>query len=318
MVVSVLFGAFLIMRHKVRENTAHGDAGIAIPAAKPSGKVGVGAADSPFSSMPGRMSAERHGSAMQGDAVRESAAVDISRIGLIEGGVDVADIPAALEYLRSRGTVGKAGELTVALLRQWAESDVEQAARWLATMPAGEVRQRAVKDVATLWANKDSAAAIRWIGQLPEGEERDGAVTRAAYEIVRTEPEVAMELAIRLPVSRDGDHLVQHIALQWAEKAPQGAAAWAEGLPDDDELKERVQANIATAWGENDPVHAARYAVLSIKPGRALDDAVVAIVQRWVQQDPDAAAQWVDAFPEGALSETAAENILKLWPEDRD
>lgn len=239
---------------------------------------------------------------------------DDARLKQIEAGVDVGEIPDALEYLSTKGYAGGAGDLVVSLVRQWAESDVEQALTWVEqNMPAGEARRQAVKDVAMLWAGTNIEGTLAWIDSLPDGDERDGAVISAAYEIARKKPVLAMELAMELPVTRNGDDLIKHIALQWASSDPQTAAQWAEGLPDEP-MKARVQANIATAWGEKDPIKAAQYAVLSMSPGRAQDDAVVAIVQRWVQIDPQSAADWVSAFPAGTLSETVVENILKLWP----
>jgi len=239
----------------------------------------------------------------------EQVAVDDPRLSQIEAGVGITEVQAALEYLKSKGYEGKAGELAVRLLWHWARRDVEEAAKWVMTMPAGEVRHQAEKNVAI----KDTAAAINWLEQLPEEEGRDVVWRCAAYEIVRTNAALAMEIAIQLPIEKNEKKLIYHVALQWAGSDPEGAAQWTAGLPES-ALKERVQANIATAWGEKDPVRAAQYAVLSMKKGRAQDDAVVAIVQRWVQRDPEAAAKWVEAFPEGILAETAAENIIKLWP----
>jgi len=36
-------------------------------------------------------------------------------------------------------------------------------------------------------------------------------------------------------------------------------------------------------------------------------------VQHWVQQDPKAAAAWVEQFPDGPLRDAAVEKLLKLW-----
>ena len=62
-----------------------------------------------------------------------------------------------------------------------------------------------------------------------------------------------------------------------------------------------------------DPAAAATLAIKSVAPGKPQDDAVVGIVQRWVQQQPNDAAAWVTAFPEGPLRDTAMENVVKIW-----
>jgi len=231
----------------------------------------------------------------------------------IEAGIELSEIPATLDYLRNRHGESNAEELALLLVRQWAEQDVEAVAKWLGGSPSDPLQKEAVKHVAIVWALKDVPGALNWIGQLTEGEVREGALLSAGYEIVRTDPLVAMEIAVQLPVEKKSDALLQHAALQWAAIDPESAAHWAKALPEAT-LKERVQANIATAWGERDPALAAQYAVLGINPGRAQEDAVIAVVQRWVQRAPEAAASWVQDFPEGLLAETAAENIIKLWP----
>src|SRR4029077_20197345 len=58
---------------------------------------------------------------------------------------------------------------------------------------------------------------------------------------------------------------------------------------------------------------AAAFALKSLTPGRQQDDAIIAIAQRWVQQTPEAAAEWAASFPEGPLRATTLEETIKLW-----
>lgn len=44
--------------------------------------------------------------------------------------------------------------------------------------------------------------------------------------------------------------------------------------------------------------------------GPAQNRAVASIVQRWAQQDPAAAREWVDSFRDGPLKENALEHIF--------
>jgi hypothetical protein len=116
----------------------------------------------------------------------KAAVEEDPRIAQIEAGVELADIPAALEYLQSKGAAGKYGDLMATLVRQLAESDLGQAVRWVEQMPAGEARLQAIKNVSILWAITNAVEAIEWIKELPEGEERNIALTSASYEIART------------------------------------------------------------------------------------------------------------------------------------
>ena len=94
------------------------------------------------------------------------------------------------------------------------------------------------------------------------------------------------------------------------------AAAVSAGQIADATLRERVTSVIATVWSSNDPVAAAQFAVLLLAPGKPQNDAVIGIVQRWVQKDPKAAEKWVTAFPKGVLRETAVENMIQQWPDE--
>ena len=142
---------------------------------------------------------------------------------------------------------------------------------------------------------------------LVEGNE---VLRQVAYEAARAEPLVAIGIASELPTSPDTSALIQHAVLQWASISPTEAALWANEIADE-ALRERLLSHVATVWSERDPLAAASWALADIAPGRAQDDAVIGIVQRWVQIDPTAATDWVATFPEGALRETAYECIAK-------
>jgi hypothetical protein len=240
---------------------------------------------------------------------------DEARLRVLEqGGVAQSEIPDTLLFLQSLPDQAEVREMRVALIRQWAERDAPSAARWAEGLPVGGARQESLNGVALIWSNQDLTEAISWAMNLPEEGERNEVFRGVGYEAARTEPLVAMDIAVRLPASPENDALIQHAALQWAAESPEEAAQWAVGI-EDEELRDRVISLVATAWGVSDPVAAGALAVSQLPPGRAQDTAVIGIVQRWAQTDPEAAANWVISFPEGDLRKTASDNILMLWTE---
>ncbi len=230
--------------------------------------------------------------------------------------VSMSDIPAALAWLQTHTQTDLPGELQVRLIRRGAAIDAFAAAAWAEQMPEGATRSASLAGVAVVWSNQDLAAAARWARELPEGEDRQNAMRHIAYEAARTEPLTALGLATDLPANEARDELVRHAARQWAAREPANAAAWAQGMADTT-TREQMLADIAAAWGETDPVAAATLALESLSPGKPQEDAVVGIVQRWVQKEPENAAAWVAQFPSGSLQQTALENVVKLWA-DRD
>lgn len=305
MAALILAGVCWVVRLQLKSGSIHHSTGVSTPVLqKAEGDDNI-LSDSSVSDAPVAQPSAG------GDA---HAAEQDERLRELKKGVALSDIPDTLRFLQSLEDTPTVRERVVALIRQWAESDARSAAKWAAEMPAGGVRPEALTGVAIIWANQDLDGVVQWALQLSEGEEMHGVLRGVAYEAARMEPLVALHIAVTLPVTPDRDRLIQHAALQWASSAPAEVASWANQI-EDAALRERVLVNVATVWGERDPASAAQLAVMQIAPGRAQDDAVIGIVQRWAQNDPEAASEWVTSFPEGLLAETAAGNILSLWPE---
>jgi hypothetical protein len=217
----------------------------------------------------------------------------------------------SLEPVRSASRRG----LNVESLRQWAETDPRAAAASVNRLPSGETRREAINAVAIIWANHDPAAASEWARQLADQEDCETGLASVAYEAARNDPVAALTLALELSAGAARDDLVTHAVAQWAASEAAAAADWA-GKISDSALREQTMSIVATVWSESDPVAAAEYAVAMLPSGRVLDDAVIGIAQRWVQVEPEAAAAWVDEFPDGTLRMTALEILGQLWPLD--
>lgn len=199
------------------------------------------------------------------------------------------------------------------ILRQLAEQHPDQAAELAGKLPSGSAREAVMLDVAVVWAARDFSSAVDWIKQWPEGESRERGLIGAGYEAARTDAWAALDLAANLPASETRDGLIRHVAAQCSVDDPEAVAAWAKQLSDPP-LRDRTIGAVATEWSDRDPVAAAAFAIEQLPPGRVLDDTLVAIVQRWVQVEPDAARSWVQQFPAGPLRSSALEQIALLHP----
>jgi hypothetical protein len=71
----------------------------------------------------------------------------------------------------------------VSIVQQWAQSDPEAAAAWVAQFPEGALRTSAAENLATIWAVQDSRSAARWIDALPLGSFREAAIRGAAQVV---------------------------------------------------------------------------------------------------------------------------------------
>jgi hypothetical protein len=219
---------------------------------------------------------------------------------------------AVVEFLKESAFPESASELSLRLVRRWAEVDPRTAADWVNRAEIGPVRQQSLEAVAIAWANQNLSEAVEWARQLDDDAERHSGLKMIAYEAARTEPVEALRIAAELPAGDNRDDLMAHSISQWAATDPEAAAVWGREI-DDAAFRERVLAQIAIAWADRDPVAAATLALGAVTLGRQQDDAVVSIVQRWVQHEPVQAATWVAEFPEGALRDAALQEVVKLW-----
>lgn len=226
--------------------------------------------------------------------------------------IPAAELSAVVSFLQEPDRSELQQDLGLRLIRRWTAADPLAVSDWINQRPAGTVSQDAIKEVATVWANQNLAEAAQWARRLAEGVDRQSGLMNVAYEAARTKPVEAITLAMEMTPDQARDDLITHSAMQWGAADPSGAAKWASQI-ESEGLRDRILSGIAAGWGETDPAAAASLAVKSIPPGKAQDDAVVGIVQRWAQKEPENAAAWVAQFPEGRLRDTALDNLIRLW-----
>lgn len=226
--------------------------------------------------------------------------------------IATADLGRALAVLTDPEFEKTGAELRRRLFERWGGESPATAAAWAGRMSAGDARADAYGDVAQGWASRDASAAKAWALGLSEASDRDAALAQVGYVLGRTQPVEALQLAIAMEATPRRDELVHFSAAQWASQSPGDAVAWASQVTDEG-LREGLLRNIFTEWGDADPTAAATAAVKSMPEGRAQNDTVVGIVQRWVQKEPEIAAAWVASFPDGELRETAGRELVTLW-----
>lgn len=273
-------------------------------------KVGVSAVELEKLLLPENLRARLEEIEKEKDELRREEFLDALIASIpVEKTIQALDV-----FIAKEGTPAN-HELQMRLLHRLAESNSKDAADYANKKLSGKHRQDALKNVGTVWAGRDSTGAIAWARALPE-EDRNLVFVGIAYSMVEADPLKALDLARDLPATESRDELVAHISLNWAAKNPTQAGEWAKQIPDA-QLRERIVKGIAATWGETDPAAAANLALTALQPGRNQDDAVVGIVQRWVQNKPLDAAEWVAKFPEGTSRNTAIEEVVKLWA-DKD
>ncbi len=223
----------------------------------------------------------------------------------------LVEIPAALQQLAA-STNRLALDLAARWLRRWAEADPLAAAAFAVTLPDGIFRRTLLDQAVLAWMENDWNAATEWARGSAAGPDRDRLLQLVAEETIRIEPVESLRLATQINPSVERDDLIRHAAMEWAGQDVRAAQQWARQI-DDPALRSQVLAAVAVAWADQDAPAAATLAVRDLPPGRTQDDAVVSILNRWVQFDADAAAAWVNQFPAGQLKQAARDSVLAIW-----
>lgn len=196
---------------------------------------------------------------------------------------------------------------------QWlaqAERDPEEAAN-----EAASKHPEALAGILATWAGRDPAAAERWAKEQ-NGSLRQQALSLLAVEAARANLEVAGGLAAAMEDGPAKHEAYAFIAAQWAAQDADGALEWLKGIADA-ELKSAVERRAIPAMAESHPLLAANYAISGIQDSHLQQIVVPEIIGRWVQSDPQAAAEWVQQMNQPALRERSLRVLLDIW-RDRD
>ena len=226
--------------------------------------------------------------------------------------VPVAELASAVGELNGAAVDSPGAMLRERLLARWSHLAPEDAATWAVGLADPAERSEALLLVAVEWAESDSMGAAAWASSLSKENGRDDLRLAIAREAIREEPLRAMELAAELPTGRSRDELLWEAVGNWALRDPRAAAAWAGVIPVEAERARALEA-VAVSWAASDAIAAAEFALENLASGKALNRAVVAVLQRWAQSDPTSAAKWIERFAPGALQRAAADNLVTNW-----
>ncbi len=117
-------------------------------------------------------------------------------------------------------------------LANWATMDLDASAKWLLTkVPAGNERNAAVQQLASIYASQSPEAGIAWIGNL-KGAERDAAASVLAASWSRRAPAQAAQWMASQQGADLAPQAITAVARNYLMKDINGFKAWLAALPD--------------------------------------------------------------------------------------
>jgi hypothetical protein len=167
----------------------------------------------------------------------------------------------------------------------------------LVELKSWERREQALL-VASREFGYDPPVAITWLLRL--GNQDEKAICRAAAcrRMLETIPEAALSLA------GPDDTLLEELTAAYVARSPEDGLRWIaeKAAP---EKRDRLLASGIQALAARSPEEAASLAASGIEDPVLLEEAVISALHQWVLTDRQAAAAWVELFPEGPLRERA-------------
>jgi hypothetical protein len=236
------------------------------------------------------------------------------------------DPQAAIEFLVQLPP-GELGPRTVEdITAAWARRDPVVALGWAAQLSNPLLRADATRGAVSAWTESDPAAAATYVLSLPLGYRRDMLTETVVHRWVQQDPAAAAGWALSQSGVVQGRALVA-VAQGWADNDPPAAAAWSTQLPAS-HARDQAWKAVASAWSLSNAAAAAEWlgelppgagrdaAVLGFSEGRGgvdpvqaltwvqqignpllRDETLVRTLQGWLEQNPDAAQQWISQTP---------------------
>lgn len=200
------------------------------------------------------------------------------------------------------------------IFSEWARDDPAQAAAAASRLPPGPALSRATEQIASQWARAGaSEEVLAWAQQLPEGEARTNALESLFSQLSTKDPQQALAALSTLAPSDRGEAL-RSLAAGWSKTNPEAVLQWASSLTDAGE-RTRIVSDALAQWANNAPEQAA--ARVQQLPAEQRESAMRAVVQRWATKDAEAAAEWLVRQPDGSAKDSSVAVLArKLAPED--
>jgi len=224
-------------------------------------------------------------------------------------------------------TGSEKGSAMSSVIGEIASSDPKKAAGMVAGMDA-DSQGKAYDDIARKWGTQNFTEAEAWVRSLP-ADQQTAAMASAISGLSKDNPQLAAEKLAALPAGDDRNSAVASLTQNWSRQDPAAAAAWLL-KQNDPAAASGAMREVMPNWVSQDPTAALSF-VNAQPAGEVRDSAVSSYIMgnsksapsdlvtlaatitdensrnrtvgmatmRWMQEDPTAAAAYVqssDAF----------------------
>lgn len=203
----------------------------------------------------------------------------------------------------------------------WAKHSPQEAAAYaIQTLPAGRLREEAIRLSMGEWGAVDARGAFEWMEASLQGPVKEASLVALAEGWSRRSPEQAA--AWFAESGSTSQALLTAIAGTWARQDAVAALQWAAALEDPAQRNTSLN-SVLGEMARLDPVAAVRAAApylpsadqsnASGENAAAGRDVARTLADIWGTSDPAAAARWIDTLPTGPAQVEAASTLAAVW-----
>lgn len=162
----------------------------------------------------------------------------------------------------------------------------------------------------------DAAGAMEWAARLPDVNESRIAMQQICSRLTDEDPAKAIRLAWDHGLDEAPGDFMGGLTAGWAARDLHGAREWLESQTEG-ELRDRLMGPVVFELAKTDPATAARMVAEEMGNGESQREAAISVLHQWATREPEAAASWVDTFPDGELKEMAWRELRAQGTRDR-
>jgi hypothetical protein len=159
-------------------------------------------------------------------SVRKAAASDPARTGAW-----------VLEHAEAK----HAANALVIVAKRWGRADGAAALEWLGAYPAGESRDKAIREAYLAWWTADWESAKAWMGSTSQSAFHDPALEVWVDQLLAWEPAKALAGCERILDVARRQRCLESGARKWYATDALAAEAWLQTSPLDEEVRSEVR-----------------------------------------------------------------------------
>ncbi len=166
------------------------------------------------------------------------------RQSILEQAARSCDLPhlnQAANYIAAMPADGDQKAAVKGLLFNWTPADPETALDWLRAFPETNAQPEQVQSVIKAWSQHEPAAAAKWLANLPPGTTNDAMVSAFLEGAVAKYPEYAAQWTQSVTNETTRQKFQLQVARQWMKSDPAAAMKWINSLDLPEEIKQPLK-----------------------------------------------------------------------------